>query len=211
VLFRSAHHSCITCSKSEGYIIVKAGILKGIVEQDPTYGQQYKALGISDSVALEVFHNLVEPSVDVLMKRIDPLIGQKTISSALLRSPEFPLFLVKAYAKDFSKYFGIRYLEAVNIITSSEKEFRKTTILYGQALTQDEATAIQLISEQTADLAEGFLDAYGITLPEGTDLTPLIKFAIEQSMVICANDFSDEVEATIDQVDQQLKANGITY
>lgn len=203
----TAHHSGITCGHAEGYVIAKAYILKQILEQVP----EYQALELPDTVALEISHNLIENGVDILIKKKDPFIGQKMIFSAVARSHEFPRLIANAYARDFSLYAGISYPEAVNLIKTTEKEFRKMMILYGQALLQDEATAIQLISGQTADLAEGFLGAYGITLPEGTDLTPLIKFAIEQSMVICANDFSDEVEATIDQVDQQLKANGITY
>lgn len=196
-----------TAHSAEGYIIAKAEVLKGILEQVP----EYQALRLEDPVALEVSHNLVEAGVDLLIKRIDPMIGQKTISSALLRSPEFPFLLVKAYAKDFSQYAGIRYLEAVNVITSAEREFRKTTILYGQALTQDEIMAIQLISEQMAELSESFLAAYGITLPPGTDLTPLIRFAIVKSMEICAEDFGQEILETINFVDQQLNSHGISY
>jgi hypothetical protein len=203
----TAHHSGITYGQNEGYIIAKAEILKGILESVP----EYQALELTDSVALEVSHNLVESGVDILMKRIDTMIGQKMISSALLRNPEFPLLLVKAYAKDFSEYFGIRYLEAVNIITSSEREFRKTTILYGQAFMQDEVTAIHLISEQMAELSEAFLAAYGVILPPGTDLRPLIKFAIEQSMEICVGDFDEEIAATINFVDEQLISHGISY
>jgi len=203
----TAHHSGITYGQTEGYVIAKAYILKQILEEVP----EYQALGLPDPVALEVSHNLIENGVDILIKRSDPLIGGKIISSALRRNPQFPRLLVRAYAEDFSTIAGISYPEAVNLIKTTEKEFRKTIVLYGYALTQDEETAIQLISEQTADLAEGFLGANGITLPEGTDLTPLITFAIQQSIEICADDFSDEVEATIDQVDQQLKANGITY
>jgi len=70
-------------------------------------------------------------------------------------------------------------------------------ILYGQALIQDEPAAIQLISEQMAELSEAFLAAYGIILTPGTDLTPLIKFAIEQSMEICVGDFDEEIAANI--------------
>lgn len=203
----TAHHSGVTFGSSEGYIIAKAYILMGILEQVP----EYQALGLPEPVALEVSHNFVEAGVDILMKRIEPAIGQRVVSSALLRSPEFPFLFVKAYAGDFSEYAGISYLEAVKIITSAEREFRKTTILYGKALSQDEETALQLISEQTAELSEDFLAAYGITLPEGTDLTPLITFAIEQSIAICAHDFAAEITATINFVDQQLKLHGIDY
>lgn len=203
----TAHHSGITYGQTEGYVIAKSYILKQILEQVP----EYQALLLPDTVALEISHNLIESGVDILMKRSDPLIGEKIVSSAIYRNPQFPDFLVEEYAEDFSTIAGISYPEAVNLIKTTEKEFRKTMILYGQALNQDETTSIQLISEQTADLAEGFLVAYGITLPEGTDLTPLITFAIQQSIEMCADDFADEIEATIYQVDQQLKANGINY
>lgn len=135
----------------------------------------------------------------------------KIAASAILRSPELPLFMVKAYAEEFSDYADISYLEAVKIITSTEMEFRKRMILYGQALMQDEAAAIQLISEDWAELAIGFFAMYGITLPEGTDLTPLIKFAIGQAVEICKGDFDEEVEATINFVNQQLLLYGIIY
>jgi len=203
----TAHHSGLTFGTSEGYIIAKAYILTRILEQVP----EYQALGLPEPVALEVSHNFVEAGVDILIKRIDPFIGKKIAASALRRSPEFPFLLLKAYAQDFSEYAGIRYLEAAKIITSAEREFRKTTVLYGQALMQDEATALQLISEQMAELSTVFLTAYGVELPEGTDLTPLIQFAIDQAMVICADDFAAEVTATINFVDQQLKLHGIDY
>jgi hypothetical protein len=66
-----------------------------------------------------------------------------------------------------------------------------------------------LIAEQTADISRGFLSAYGIPLPEEIDLIPLITFAIEQSITLCADDFDEEIAATIDYVDQNLQAHGI--
>ncbi len=203
----TAHHSGLTFGQDKGYIIAKAYILKSILEQVP----EYQALQLPDQVALEVSHNLVESGVDLLIKRRDSMIGLKVAASAILRSPELPFFMVKAYAEEFSDYANISYLEAAKIIASTETDFRKRMILYGQALMQDEATAIQLISEDWAELAIGFFAMYGITLPEGTDLTPLIKFAIGQAMEICKGDFDEEVEATINFVNQQLLLYRIIY
>jgi hypothetical protein len=182
-------------------------ILKQILEQVP----EYQALQLPDTVALDISHNIIENGVDILMKRSDPIIGEKIVSSAIHRNHQFPKLLVKTYAEDFSAYTGISYPEAVKLIKTAESEFRNMMILYGQALIQDEAAAIQLISKQMAELSEALLAAYGIILPPGTDLTPLIEFAIERSMDICANDFSDEIEATINYVDQQLNSHGISY
>ncbi|HSB05389.1 MAG TPA: hypothetical protein VLK23_09350 [Thermodesulfobacteriota bacterium] len=203
----TAHHSGRTLGQNEGYIIAKANLLAAILKQVPDYA----ALGLPDPVTLEISHELLENGVDLLIKRIDPLIGQKLSSSAVFRTSDFPVLLVKAYARDFSQFAGISYHEASKFITSAEKEFRKSIILYGQALMQDEATAIQLISEGTADIAAGFLAANGITPPPSEAIVPLIAFAIEQSIELCADDFADEITATIDFVGQNLAVHGISY
>jgi hypothetical protein len=119
--------------------------------------------------------------------------------------------LVRAYAAEFSAYFPGGYPEAVQTITAAESEFRKTTILYGQALTQNEEVATQLISEQLVAFANELLQSKGITLPPETDLTPLIRFAIGESVQLCADDYAREVADTIRFVDRQLKRKGIVY
>jgi len=204
----TAHHACITCGEEKGYVIVKAEILK-----DTLIAVVFENLGIflDDAIALEISHELVENAVDILMKRIDHSIGRKITSAALFRSPEFPLLLAKAYAPGFAETFGISRLEAAKIIVSAEKEFRKSLVLYGQILMQDEATALQLISEQTAGVAKGFLAANGIDLPPDTDITPLVQYFTELAMALCAADFADEVDATTSYVGAQMKAHGISY
>jgi hypothetical protein len=164
-------------------------------------------------VAIVIFHEIVENSVDILVSnKTDPLIGKKIVSSAIFRSPQFPLLLVKAYAKDLALYAGISYPEAVQFITTAEKEFRKAMILYGQVLMQDEATAIQLISEQTADIAASFLALYGIQLPIPKDeITQMVIGYTTLTISICENDYQQEIEATIHFVDQQLRSHGISY
>ena len=71
---------------------------------------------------------------------------------------------------------------------------------------QDEAAAIHLISEGTAEVAAIFLEAYGITLPPEVDIVPLIEFGIEQSTNLCANDCTEEITATINFVNQNLRS-----
>ena len=203
----TAHHHGLTFGRSEGYIIAKARLLADILNQVPDYA----ALNLPDEVTLEISHELMEDGVDLLIKGIDPSIGQKLSSSATSRTSNFPVLLVKAYAGDFSQFAGISLYEASKFIISAEKEFRKSIVSYGQALMEDEATAIQLISEGTAEVAEGFLEANGVTAPPIEAIVPLIEFAIEQSIILCADDFSAEIAATIDFVDQNLEAHGISY
>ena len=207
----TAHHSGITYGQTEGYVIAKAELLKPTISEILTGLAPDYPSDLLDEIALDVSHELTEYAIDVLIKRLDPMIGEKIARSALHRSPQFPRLLVRAYAAEFSSYEGISFPEAARLIKTAEKEFRESMVLYGQALMLDKETAIQLISEQTAYIAVSFLGAYGITIPEGTDLVPLVTSAIGQSLDICAEDFSYEIEATIDYVDQQMNVNGITY
>jgi hypothetical protein len=189
----TAHRSGITFGQigtipghpeAGGYVVAKAYILKGILEQIP----EFNALQLPEPVALEVAHELVEYGVDILMKQIDPMIGAKITKAALPPNPNFPLLLEKAYAEEFAALM----------------------ILYGQVLMQDDATAVLLISQQLAELASAFLAANGIILPPGTDITPILQYGIMQSIDICKDDFSQEVFATSNFVYQQLGAHGIT-
>jgi len=202
----TAHHAGRTVGLAEGYIVSKAQSLLAILKTDPGY----LALGLPDAIGLEVAHNLIETAVDILMKRVDPLLGQRVAGSALLASPEFAPLFIKAFSSDLVPVFGgrIRFARAV---IAADLEFRKTMIAYGQALMQDEATAVDLLSGQMAELARGFLASYGIILPAGIDLKPLIITAIQGGMALCAGDFLREILATTAFVKMNLAANGIVY
>ena len=203
----TAHHNGLTFGQGEGYVIAKAAVLAEILKQV----LEYAGLDLPDEVTLEISHELVEDGIDILVKSLDPSIGRKLSSSALSRTSNFPVLLAKAYAGDFSQFAGISYQDASKFIIASEKEFRQRIVFYGQALVQDDATAIHLISEGTAEVAAIFLEAYGITLPPGVDIVPLIEFGIEQSINLCANDFAQEIAATIDFVNQNLESHGISH
>jgi hypothetical protein len=102
----TAHQRCQTCGTREGYPIRKAREILAIVPLP-------SELGIPENIATGIFHEIVENSVDIpISKKADPLVGKKIAASAILRNPEFPLLLVKAYAKDIASFAGITYLEA---------------------------------------------------------------------------------------------------
>lgn len=191
-----------------GYVIAKAYILKGMLEQIP----QFNALQLPEPVALDVAHELVERGVDILMKRIDPMIGAKMSAAALPPNPNLPLLMEKAYAGEFAAQFGISDADALRFFASSERQFRQMMVLYGQALMQDDATAILLNAEQLEEIAKQFLAAYGLPpLPGDIDIKPLLQYGIYQAMEICAGDFAPEVFATSAFVDQQLDSHGISH
>jgi hypothetical protein len=149
--------------------------------------------------------------MDVLLKTVDPLIGHKMVTAALSRSQAFPDLLSDTYAADVAAYSGMTRYEAAKFIRTAERKFREKMILYGTALMQDEETALQLLSGQTAEIAAGFLAANGISLPSGVDLTPIIIFATKEGMSLCEDDYLREIEATTDYVDLQMRARGIRY
>ena len=193
-----------------GYIFEKGAAVQRAVENSP-FGEMLLELNLPPDLEAAIFQDLAEFGVDILVKRLDPAIGQKVSSAALLRSPEFPLLLVLAYARGLSQNYGLSFEDAAKMITVEEAEFRKNMISYGQALMQDEATATQLIAADMAELAPSLLAAYGITLPPGTDLTPLIAYAIGQAEALCAPDFAPNIDSTISIVKTNLAAHGIKY
>jgi hypothetical protein len=159
----------------------------------------------------ELCHTFVESAVDLLLARHDRSLGGKISVAALARTREFPDLLVKAYAKGFAKTFGLKYPQAVNTIRSAETEFRKNMVSYGSALAQDPDVAQGLIVEQLVALAPAFLGAYGVTIPEDTDLTSVSNFLIGVAINLCEPDYLEAVESTISFVSGNLEDSGISY
>ena len=190
-----------------GYVIAKAYILGAGLNQ----ALQAAGLQLPEPVVLTVAHELVERGVDLLMKKLDPMIGLKMAAAALPPNPNFPLLMEKAYAADLATHFGISRIEAVKFLTSSERQFRQMLVLYGQVLMQSDAVAIPLIADQLSDMATAFLAAFGLSLPDGVDLTPLLEGGIRAARNLCEPDFEVEINATADFVEQQLRAHGISY
>jgi hypothetical protein len=196
----TAHHSGITYGQGKGYVIQKAEVLAGIM--GPVLESQGILLGAGD--LLEVCHNFVEPAVDILMKRVDPAIGKKIMTAALLRTRAFPDMLVEVYGEGLAGQAGITSQEAAAAIRAAEKDFRKITALYGMALMQPEETAVQLLAEQLASVAAEYLRMLGYPIPVDADLTPLAAMGIQQGMELCKDDFKAEINGTIKFVRKNL-------
>jgi hypothetical protein len=194
----TAHHAGITQGTAEGYVIAKAQALLVLAPLPPE-------LPLSQQQGMSLYHEFVETAVNVLMKRVDPRIGEKIAFAALRRNPQFPLLLVGAYAEEFAAYFG-GPAEATQAILAVEEEFRRISVLMGQVLCQEEAVAVQLFAEQMADMADDFLGA-PLPIPRETAVS-LVTQLIHAAMDLCAPDFQQEIEATIGQVALQMAAHG---
>ncbi len=203
----TAHVQSLTLGEGTGYVIAKATILADALKQIPAIQQ----LGLPDAMLEDVAHILIEVSADLLVKRADPAIGGKLVAASLLRSPAAKRLLIEAYAADLAAASGTTRAEAAARLTRLELELRKTTLLYGQALMQDEATALQLLAEQVAALGAVYLASQGIALPPGVDLAPVAAFGIGKGMELCAPDLARELQATTAFVKQQLRRQGIEY
>jgi hypothetical protein len=200
----TAHHQCTQCNASYGYVIGKA---QWMVENTGM-----SSLGIPDAVALDIHHNIVESAVDLLIRHQDRHVGQKLTAGALLRSPEFPLLLAEAYARDFSSQFGLSRAEAAKTIVDEEMKFRRMMIQYGQVLMQDDETAMQLVAEQLADQATTYLGSFGVTLPlEPAEVVALAKDLLGVAMRLCEPDYVQEIQETIHAVDHALHTHGVRY
>jgi hypothetical protein len=199
----TAHHQCTQCNAPSGYVIAKA--------QWMVKYASLSILGISDEVALEVHHNIVESAVDLLIRRQDPHVGQRITAAALLRSPDFPALLVDAYARDFSRHFDLTRSGAAKTIAAAEMNFRRMMLQYGQILMQDDETAMQLVAEQLADQATTYLSSFGVILPASLDVVELAKRLLGYAMSLCEPDYTQEIQGTIDAVDHALHTHGIRY
>ena len=179
-----------------GYVIIKAYLLNQVLTSNVP---KWKNLPLDDTAKIGLAHDLVETAVDILIARMDPQIGEKMIWSALLRNRDFPVLLTKAIGDEYR-----------GLIFSAEKEFRKIIILLGTALTQDEESAIDSLSDNMAELGVALLQMQGITI-DHADAKLLAEAGIQIAMGLCEPDLADEIAATIQFVKNNLRHHAVTY
>jgi hypothetical protein len=183
------------------YVIDKAEDLWDILEP------QLAGQGIDDLTGLSISHNIIEFAIDIMVAyemHGGIGIGKKVIESALLRSPGFPVLLVKAYAEGLSSTFHMSHLEATKMITSGERDFRKTILIYGQGLVQkNESDAINYVASLLVQLGS---EIYGITVDQD-----LVVNAIIGAQAICRPDYASAIQRTVDFVNTEMTNVGISY
>jgi hypothetical protein len=205
-------HGTYAYDAPDGWVIAKAVEMANM----PAIYQFLEQFDLVDDGVIvwagyELCHNFVESAVDLLIAQHDRSLGGKISAAALVRTREFPDLLVKAYAKGFKETFNLDRETAVTVIRSAENEFRKSMVSYGFALAQEPAVAQGLIADQLAALAPAFLNAYGITLPAGTDLSELSNYFLGVAIEMCKDDYLAAVENTIQFVSSNLAEMGIPH
>ena len=208
----TAHVSAIT-NPGEGYVVTKKKILAPLLE--PKIEAFLTANSIPhtpelvEKLALAVADSSIEFAVDLLVSQNeDKRVGIEMLRAAKFRSPFVPVLLSRAYAEDFAEEAGITLLEAIGIITTVEKEFKEYMELYGGILREENAA--DLMAEEAAQLAEAMLEKeYGIEV----DVPPeLMKDFLLEAVEVVKDDYSEELEGTLEYIEEQLNAHGVkTY
>jgi hypothetical protein len=198
----TAHISGITFGRGQGYVIAKAHILAAMLK--PSLEAQLGQV-LPDDVVVNICHYLVESGVDFLVRSMDPSIGNKLMAAANSRSNEVPTLLVNAYKDDFSALAGSPENAAL-LIATAEGYFRFSMMVYGYALTQD--NALDLVAGGLAKVGVDYLG-----LPPGSEaaLVPVVKEGIFAAMTLCAPDFERELRASTGWVNGKLSSNGISW
>ncbi len=210
----TAHISCRTCGQNDGYVIVKARELLN-APIDPampqrTFGDAFTDLGMGPDQGLMVAHLITEDAIDIrLRNEVYPLLGRKLATAARNETKSFQPLLVKAFAADYAAYcFGGDSSTAASELTAAEKGHRKDMIFLGQAISQPEPVAVQLLAEQVVAILPDFLGA-PLPVPE-EDVVAIMKAAIVTAITSCA-DYRAEIEATVEFVEKSLRDHGIAY
>jgi len=185
------------------YVIDKAADLWDILKLEP----EIQSLNLDEETGLSISHNIIEFAIDIMVVYEMPdsnRIGNKLINSALLRSPEFPVLLVKAYADGLASALGMTHFEAANTIIAAERNFRKTILIYGQGLVQQsENEAINYVASLLSQLG---YDVYEISVS-----TEVVKSALIGAQALCRPDYAAEIQDTKIFVKNQMINAGISY
>lgn len=187
------------------YVIDKAAALWAILKIQP----EIQSLNLDDATGLSVSHNIIEFAIDIMVVYRNELpynrgIGKKVISAALLRSPEFPILLVKAYAKGLVSAFHMSPSDAAKMIIAAEMDFRKTTLIYGQGLIQkSEYDSINYVASLLAQMSA---EIYGISVD-----STVVANGIILAQTLCEFDYFTKIQETIIFVNDQMTNAGISY
>ncbi len=195
----TAHLHSLTFVPNEGYVITKAVILWGLIKDSfPS---------IDQSTGESICHDVIEAAIDLLIKNLDPNIGNRLVDSARSADKKILELLNKAYLADITGLVGSE-AQAKYIISLNETVFRYAVLQLGNALKQKSPNDLNAMAAIFSALG---YQAYGIEVPPATVATVL-----EIAMWVCTDpwfgtDCFTEIFATIDYVRTNLAAHEVYY
>jgi len=190
---QTAHYGGVQFGKKDGYVIVKAMVLDNILASK---FPEYAAIKVAyPELSLSIAHNIIENSIDILLKRMDPQVGLKIVQAALGRDIGFPAMLVGIY--------GAIHPSLSIVIPAVEGAFKALMYNYGGLFYAfDEQGIIDGLSAQMAAFAPVFLPP-GIVLPYELAYQ-IVRTGTMKGMDICKGTFFKEIKKTIEQARQNL-------
>jgi len=194
----TAHLKSLTFRDDEGFVITKAKILWAGIKSGFPFGDE---LGVS------ICHDVIEAAIDLLIKKLDPNIGNRLVDSARSADKKILELLNKAYLSDVTLLVGPEAL-AKYLIAQNESGFRYAVLQLGNALKQKSPNDLNAIAAIFAALGQ---QAYQIDVPPA-----VVAAVLEAAMWVCTDplfgpDCFTEIFATIDFVKLNLNAKGISY
>jgi len=195
----TAHLQSLTFMPNEGFVITKAGILWGMISG--------YFPGIDQSTGESICHDVIEAAIDILIKKLDPNIGNRLVDSARSADKKILELLNKAYLDYITGLVGDEDY-AKDIISLNETVFRYAVLQLGNALKQKSPNDLNAIAAIFSALGS---QAYGIDVPPD-----MVAQVLELAMYVCTDplfgpDCFGEIFATIDYVRHNLGTNGIYY
>jgi len=207
----TAHIASRTLLLNEGYIITKAKMLNDWLIY---YIPEYAALVIdAPAVGVEICHNIIEAAGDIVLARNDASVGAKLMEIALRPKPHMQNLMVRAYAQGLSDASGslgypISLSAAEQLIRSEETNFRMSCIGYGYLLQQDESLILANVIDQFKQLAQLYLAANGLPVPNDATLTLLLQVSFQVADGLIKDDYMKEIQATIAMVKRNMVKEG---
>lgn len=201
----TAHIQNLTIGGRDGYVILKARELAG--ELSVLLGG-----AINTEELLVVSHELIEYGVDLLVRQnLDHHVGRQLAKAAMKRDPAFPELLATTFGPALVS-IGLSPAEATGLITGAEAVFRENMVQYGMILAKpDDTVMMNFLVHFLQPQAEAYFANGNITLPPGVELGQVIRFALDRSMELCADDYLKELGRTRSHTVSQLAINGVLY
>jgi len=192
----TAHLKSLTFLSTEGFVITKAKILWDLIKADFPF---------NDELGVSICHDVIEAAIDLLIKKLDPNIGNRLVDSARSADKKMLELLNKAYLGDMTLLVGSEDL-AKYLIAQNEIGFRYAVLQLGNALKQKSPNDLNAIAAIFAALGQ---QAYQIDVPPA-----VVAMVLELAMWVSTDplfgpDCFTEIYATIDYVRMNLNAHGV--
>lgn len=164
-------------------------------------------------IAPELGHDLAETAVDLLVKRnLLPSVGLRMMLAAEYRPAAAGDLLAQAYANAYATQFGIVPADASAFMIEKELEYQYYIQAYGYVFTLPEEVAIATLSEQTAPVAEVYIEtalaAYELDVDVTVDAAQVEAF-IRAAIEVVKPDYARELARTLAMIEKELRKHSI--